>query len=89
MSLWPERREVQVDGREVQLTIAERPSYVISGTTYRALVLARNSGNVPADYRLLISSSLGSPLDAPREVRTREALYATAWFDTITDEVFG
>lgn len=30
-----------------------------------------------------------SPVDAPREVRAREAVIAQAWFDTITDEVFG
>lgn len=30
-----------------------------------------------------------SPLDAPHEFREREALYARAWFDTITAEVFG
>ena len=51
--------------RAVQLTIAERPSYAISGSSYRALVLARNSGNVDATYRLDVASSLGSPLDAP------------------------
>lgn len=51
--------------RAVELTVAERPSYAISGSGYRALVLARNSGNVPATYRLATASSLGSPLDAP------------------------
>jgi len=51
--------------REIQLMVAERPSYSISGSNYRALVLARNSGNVDATYRLRITSSLGSPLDAP------------------------
>jgi len=30
-----------------------------------------------------------SPLDAPREFRSREALFARAWFNTITSEVFG
>ncbi len=30
-----------------------------------------------------------SPVDAPREFRAREAGYAEAWFDTVTDEVFG
>ena len=30
-----------------------------------------------------------SPLDAPREVRAREAIYAQSWFDTITAEAFG
>ncbi len=30
-----------------------------------------------------------SPLDAPREVRAQEAVYAQSWFDTITGEVFG
>ena len=30
-----------------------------------------------------------SPLDAPREFRAREAVYARSWFDTITAEVFG
>jgi NADPH-dependent 2,4-dienoyl-CoA reductase/sulfur reductase-like enzyme len=30
-----------------------------------------------------------SPLDAPRGFREREAVYAEAWFDTITDGVFG
>lgn len=54
--------------RAVELTVAERPAYVISGSSYRALVLARNSGNVPATYRLDISSSLRSPLDAPRSI---------------------
>lgn len=47
----------------IELTVAERPTYAISGSSYRALVLARNTGNVPATYRLLVSSSLGSPLD--------------------------
>jgi len=30
-----------------------------------------------------------SPVDAPREFRAREAVYAKSWFDTITAEVFG
>jgi hypothetical protein len=30
-----------------------------------------------------------SPVDAPREFRAREAVYAQSWFDTITAEVFG
>jgi sulfide dehydrogenase [flavocytochrome c] flavoprotein subunit len=30
-----------------------------------------------------------SPLDAPREIRNREATYAEAWFNTITADVFG
>jgi sulfide dehydrogenase [flavocytochrome c] flavoprotein subunit len=30
-----------------------------------------------------------SPLDAPREFRTREADYARSWYQTITAEVFG
>jgi sulfide dehydrogenase [flavocytochrome c] flavoprotein chain len=30
-----------------------------------------------------------SPIEAPREFRAREAVLARAWFDTITDEVFG
>ncbi|MET0875717.1 MAG: NAD(P)/FAD-dependent oxidoreductase [Tardiphaga sp.] len=30
-----------------------------------------------------------SPVDAPREFRAREAVYARSWFDTITAEVFG
>jgi sulfide dehydrogenase [flavocytochrome c] flavoprotein subunit len=30
-----------------------------------------------------------SPLDAPRQVRAREAALAQAWFETITGEVFG
>jgi sulfide dehydrogenase [flavocytochrome c] flavoprotein chain len=30
-----------------------------------------------------------SPLDAPRDVRAREAVYAQSWFDTITADVFG
>lgn len=49
--------------RGIELIVAERPTYAISGSSYRALVLARNSGNVPATYRVLVSSSLGSPLD--------------------------
>jgi len=49
--------------RGIELTVAERPTYAVSGSSYRALVLARNTGNVPATYRLLVSSSLGSPLD--------------------------
>lgn len=52
--------------REIQLTVAERPSYSISGSSYRALVLARNSGNVDATYRLDVTSSLGSALETPR-----------------------
>ena len=30
-----------------------------------------------------------SPVDAPREQRAQEAIYADAWFRTITAEVFG
>jgi len=30
-----------------------------------------------------------SPVDAPREFRAREAVYAKSWFDTISAEVFG
>ncbi len=30
-----------------------------------------------------------SPVDAPRDFRAREAVYAQSWFDTITAEVFG
>lgn len=30
-----------------------------------------------------------SPLDAPPDVRAREAVYAQAWFDTITADTFG
>jgi hypothetical protein len=30
-----------------------------------------------------------SPLDAPPDVRSREAAYADAWFKTITAETFG
>ena len=30
-----------------------------------------------------------SPVDAPREFRAREAIYAQAWFDATTDEIFG
>ncbi|MGM4923979.1 FCSD flavin-binding domain-containing protein [Tardiphaga sp. 804_B3_N1_9] len=30
-----------------------------------------------------------SPLDAPRDVRAREAIYARSWFETIGAEVFG
>ena len=30
-----------------------------------------------------------SPVEAPREFRAREAMLAQAWFDTVTDEVFG
>lgn len=30
-----------------------------------------------------------SPLDAPPDIRASEAVYAEAWFDTITGEVFG
>jgi sulfide dehydrogenase [flavocytochrome c] flavoprotein subunit len=30
-----------------------------------------------------------SPVDAPRELRAREAVQAQAWFETITGEVFG
>jgi sulfide dehydrogenase [flavocytochrome c] flavoprotein subunit len=30
-----------------------------------------------------------SPVDAPRELRAREAVFAEAWFAAITDEVFG
>lgn len=30
-----------------------------------------------------------SPVDAPREFRAREAVYALSWFDTITADVFG
>ncbi|MFC7398498.1 FAD-dependent oxidoreductase [Chelatococcus sp. GCM10030263] len=30
-----------------------------------------------------------SPLDAPPDFRAREATYAAAWFETITDEAFG
>jgi sulfide dehydrogenase [flavocytochrome c] flavoprotein chain len=30
-----------------------------------------------------------SPVDAPRSVRTQEALFAEGWFNTITGEVFG
>ena len=30
-----------------------------------------------------------SPLDAPRDIRSREAAYGRAWFGTITGEVFG
>jgi hypothetical protein len=49
--------------REVELTVADRPTWTISGGSYRTLVLARNTGNVAATYRLLVNSSLGSPLD--------------------------
>ncbi|HEX5972495.1 MAG TPA: carboxypeptidase-like regulatory domain-containing protein [Gemmatimonadaceae bacterium] len=49
--------------RAIELAVAERPTYAISGSTYRALVLARNSGNVAASYRLLVNSSLGGVLD--------------------------
>jgi sulfide dehydrogenase [flavocytochrome c] flavoprotein chain len=31
----------------------------------------------------------GSPIDAPREFRAREAAYAQSWFNTITADVFG
>jgi hypothetical protein len=48
--------------RAIELAVAERPTYAISGSTYRALVLARNSGNVAASYRLLVNSSLGGVL---------------------------
>jgi NADPH-dependent 2,4-dienoyl-CoA reductase/sulfur reductase-like enzyme len=30
-----------------------------------------------------------SPVEAPREFRAREAVLAQAWFDTVTDEIFG
>jgi hypothetical protein len=30
-----------------------------------------------------------SPVDAPKDVRATEAVYAEAWFRTITSEVFG
>jgi sulfide dehydrogenase [flavocytochrome c] flavoprotein chain len=30
-----------------------------------------------------------SPLEAPRELRAREAALAQSWFATITDEIFG
>lgn len=30
-----------------------------------------------------------SPLDAPRDFRAQEAVYARSWYDTITGEVFG
>ncbi|MDB5500171.1 MAG: cytochrome, partial [Tardiphaga sp.] len=30
-----------------------------------------------------------SPLDAPREIRAREADYARSWYQTITAEAFG
>jgi hypothetical protein len=30
-----------------------------------------------------------SPVDAPKDVRETEAIYAEAWFRTITSEVFG
>jgi sulfide dehydrogenase [flavocytochrome c] flavoprotein chain len=30
-----------------------------------------------------------SPIEAPREFRAREAVLAQAWFDSVTDEIFG
>ena len=42
------------------------------------------------DTIALVAGAAGaSPLDAPAELRVREARYAHGWFKTITEEVFG
>ena len=43
-----------------------------------------------ADSWLQIEGAGGvSPLDAPVDVREQESLYAKAWFETLTESVFG
>jgi hypothetical protein len=46
----------------------------------------RPAGGVLADVE---GAGGVSPLHAPPDVRSREAAYAYAWFQTITAEVFG
>ncbi|MDB4899645.1 MAG: isocitrate dehydrogenase, NADP-dependent, partial [Gemmatimonadetes bacterium] len=53
---------------KVELTLAERPSYAVSGSAYRGVFLVQNKGNVPATLALKSSSLLGSSVDAPREL---------------------
>jgi sulfide dehydrogenase [flavocytochrome c] flavoprotein chain len=40
-------------------------------------------------YTEVEGAGSASPVDAPREVRAREAALAQAWFETITGEIFG
>jgi hypothetical protein len=49
----------------VEIAVAERPAYAISGKPYRAAFIVRNRGNVATTFGLKASSGLGVVLDAP------------------------
>lgn len=52
----------------VELSVAERPPYAISGAAYRGTFLVHNSGNVGTTFLLRSTSSLGSPISTPLSV---------------------
>ncbi|HYC50747.1 MAG TPA: NEW3 domain-containing protein [Gemmatimonadaceae bacterium] len=45
--------------RAIEMTLVDRPAYVVSGKAYDASFLVRNRGNVPATLRLAARSTLG------------------------------
>jgi len=46
--------------RGVQVALAERPTYAVSGTPYEGSFLVRNVGNVPATFSVRARSSVGT-----------------------------
>ena len=45
--------------RAVEVTLVDRPAYVVSGRPYEASFLVRNRGNIPVRLRLVARSTLG------------------------------
>jgi hypothetical protein len=67
--------------RALEVTLADRPGYVVSGRDYDASFLLRNRGNLPTQVRVRVKSTLGTTSSADslitlvpeesRELRTR------------------
>ena len=67
--------------RALELTLGERPGFVVSGRNYDATWFVRNRGNLPTQVRVSVKSTLGLPTggdtiitlaaEEARELRTR------------------
>ena len=78
----------------VSLIAGQTPSMPkLSGACYNAVApgyaFSQSGTYQPRDDQFAEIEGATSPLDAPRELRAREADNAQAWFKTITGDAFG
>lgn len=81
--------------RALEVTLGQRPGFVVSGRNYDATWFVRNRGNLPTQVRVSVKSTLGAPMggdttitlaaEESRELKTR--VRTRAGVDAASDDV--